>query len=135
MRLTKDKYYLEIAGKVLDRSTCLRRNYGAVIVKDDEIVGTGYNGAPRGDLNCCEENICERERLGCKPGERYELCRSVHAEMNAIISAGRERCIGATLYLAGKDKKTGAFLGSSDAIPCLLCLRVIKNAGIVRIVP
>ncbi len=129
-RPSKTQYYLRITSEVLSRGTCLRRNYGAVIVNNDEIVGTGYTGAPRGDDNCCDTGVCERDRQGCKPGERYELCRSVHAEMNAIISAGRQRCIGASIYVVGKDEKTGELLST---FPCHLCHRVIKNSGIISI--
>ena len=88
-RMSKDKYYLNIADAVLDRSTCLRRKYGAIIVKNDEILSTGYNGAPRGRVNCSELGYCNREQLRIPSGQRYELCRSVHAEANAIISAAR----------------------------------------------
>lgn len=130
-RPTKKDYYLHIASTILERGTCLRRNYGAVIVKDDQIVGTGYTGSPRGEANCCDRSICEREHLQVAPGERYELCRSVHAEMNAIISAGRTQCKGATIYVVGKDMKTGEPLSTP---PCSLCQRVIINAGIESIV-
>ena len=131
MRPSKDKYYLEIASVVLKRGTCIRRNYGAVIVNNDQIVGTGYTGAPRGEQNCCDKNTCLRNEAGAKPGERYELCNSVHAEMNAILSAGRERTIGATLYVAGKDAANNSVVSGK---PCLLCSRMIINAGIARIV-
>jgi dCMP deaminase len=130
MRPDKTTYYLNIAKAVSARGTCLRRNYGAVIVKDDEIVGTGYTGAPRGERNCCDVKRCEREALGCKPGEHYELCRSVHAEMNAIISTGRQRCLGATIYIIGVNVKTGEWVAN---MPCQLCQRVITNAGISRV--
>lgn len=126
-RPNKNTYYLEIAAKVMERGTCIRRNYGAVIVNNDEIVGTGYTGAPRGSVNCCDLGECERDLQHCKPGEHYELCRSVHAEMNAVISAGRRRCIEADIYVIGKDMKTGQMLST---IPCPLCYRVIVNAGI-----
>lgn len=127
-RMEKVDYYLEIAKVVAKRGTCIRRNYGAVLVKDDEIIATGYTGAPRGAVNCCDEGVCERERLGCKPGERYELCKSVHAEQNCLISASRKEALGATLYLAGFDAKTGEVI---TATPCLLCSRMLKNAGVV----
>jgi len=130
-RPTKDEYYLEIASVVLKRGTCLRRNYGAVIVKDDQIVGTGYTGSPRGSVNCCDTGKCLREEQNIPAGERYELCNSVHAETNAIMNAGRERCIGATLYLAGYDMKNKCEIRAS---PCLMCDRHIINAGIIRIV-
>lgn len=127
-RLEKVAYYLEIAKVVAKRGTCLRRNYGAVLVKDDEIIATGYTGAPRGASNCCDTGACERERLGCKPGERYELCRSVHAEQNCLISASRKDSLGATLYLAGIDAKTGEVI---TAVPCALCQRMLTNAGVL----
>lgn len=130
-RMSKDDYYLNIADAVSQRSTCLRRNYGAVIVKNDEIISTGYTGAPRGEPNCLDTCHCLREELNVPQGERYELCVSVHAEMNAIISASRRDMIGATLYLSGRDAKTGELI---DAHPCTICARLIKNAGISRVV-
>ena len=131
-RIDKENYYLDIAETVLERSTCLRRCYGAIIVKNDEIVSTGYNGAPRGRKNCMDLGYCTREAMNVPSGERYELCRSVHAEANAIISAARSQSIGATLYLAGRDAKTGELL--SDATSCSMCRRLIINAGIERVV-
>lgn len=131
IRITKEEYYLNIAAQVLKRGTCLRRNYGAVIVNNDQIVATGYTGSPRGDVNCCETGLCEREQLQVKPGERYELCKSVHAEMNAIISAGRERTMGAKIYIVGYDVKADKVIATK---PCLLCNRMIRNAGIVEII-
>ena len=115
-RMSKDKYYLNIADAVLDRSTCLRRKYGAIIVKNDEILSTGYNGAPRGRVNCSELGYCNREQLNIPSGQRYELCRSVHAEANAIISAARRDMIGGTLYLVGRDAATGALLRRHDLV-------------------
>ena len=106
-RMSKDKYYLNIADAVLDRSTCLRRKYGAIIVKNDEILSTGYNGAPRGRVNCSQLGYCNREQLNIPSGQRYELCRSVHAEANAIISAARRDMIGGTLYLVGRSAADG----------------------------
>ena len=99
-RIDKENYYLDIAQTVAGRSTCLRRCYGAILVKSDEIISTGYNGAPRGRRNCVDLNYCTREALNIPSGERYELCRSVHAEANAIISAARSEALGATLYMA-----------------------------------
>ncbi len=131
-RKSKDDYYLDIADAVLDRSTCLRRKYGAIIVRNDEIVSTGYNGAPRGRRNCSDIGFCNREHLHIPSGERYELCRSVHAEANAIISSSRRDMIGGTLYLVGRDAKTGALL--TDTTSCSMCRRLIINAGIVRVV-
>ena len=131
-RIEKENYYLDIAQTVLERSTCLRRCYGAIIVQNDEIVATGYNGAPRGRKNCSDLGYCMREKLQIPRGERYELCRSVHAEANAIISALRRECIGATIYLVGKEASTGKILG--DATSCSMCRRMIINAGIERVV-
>lgn len=130
----KDKInaYLDIAQTVAQRSTCLRRKYGAIIVKNDEIISTGYNGAPRGCKNCSDIGTCKREELNIPSGERYELCRSVHAEQNAIISAARRDMQGATLYLAGIDAKTGKILSSAE--PCSLCKRFIINSGITQVV-
>ena len=128
-RVSKDKYYLQIAEGVLERSTCLRRKYGAVIVNNDEIVSTGYNGAARGEQNCSDCGYCERERLNIPKGERYELCVAVHAEQNAIISAARKDMIGATIYIVGKEVLTGDY---ANPAPCMICRRMIKNAGITR---
>ncbi len=130
--LKKENYYLDIAETVLERSTCLRRQYGAIIVRNDEIVATGYNGAPRGRKNCSDLGRCVRVQLQVPRGERYELCRSVHAEANAIISASRNECIGADLYLVGHDARTGEIL--QDATSCSMCRRMIINAGIKRVV-
>ena len=131
-RVDKNNYYLDIAESVSERGTCLRRNFGAIIVNNDEIVSTGYVGAPRGRKNCCDLNFCMREKLNVPRGERYELCRSVHAEQNAIISASRNEMIGATIYLVGKDYKTGEYV--ENARPCALCKRMIINAGIKKVV-
>lgn len=131
-RIDKLNYYLDIAETVSERSTCLRRHYGAIIVKDDEIISTGYCGAPRGRKNCCDLGTCRRQELNVPSGERYELCRSVHAEANAIISASRRQCIGATLFLVGKDAATDEYYENST--PCSMCRRLIINAGIARVV-
>ena len=131
-RIDKQNYYLDIAETVLRRSTCLRRKYGAIIVKHDEIVSTGYNGAPRGRANCSDLGNCHREKLGIPHGQRYELCRSVHAEANAIISAARDKMLGATLYMACRHGETGALL--SETSSCAMCRRLIINAGIARVV-
>ena len=101
-RVSKYNYYLDIAQTVAERSTCLRKKFGAIIVKDDVIVSTGYNGAPRGRKNCNDIGSCIRDELGIPRGERYELCRSVHAEANAIIAAARERMLGATLNIGAE---------------------------------
>ena len=131
-RIDKENYYRDIAQTVLERSPCLRRQYGAIAVKNDEIVSTGYNGAPRGRKNCMDLGYCTREALNIPSGERYELCRSVHAEMNAIISASRRDLLGATMYLAGRDSATGQLL--EHATSCTMCRRMIINAGIERVV-
>ena len=131
MRTDKENYYLDIAETVSERGTCLRRNFGAIIVNHDEIVSTGYNGAPRGRKNCIDTGVCIREKLGIPRGERYEVCRSVHAEANAIISAARKNMLGATLYLVGKDAKTGDYV--ENASSCSMCKRLVINAGIERV--
>ena len=131
-RKDKENYYLDIAETVLERSTCIRRKYGAIIVLNDEIIATGYNGAPRGRKNCIDLGKCLRDELGIPSFERYELCRSVHAEANAIISAARRDMIGATLYLACRDGRTNERL--EDTSSCLMCRRFIINAGIVKTV-
>lgn len=128
----KDEYYLSIAREVCRRGTCLRRQYGAVIVKDDQIISTGYAGAPRGVANCVDLGRCLREDMAVPPGQRYELCRSVHAEMNAVIHASRSQTLGAVLYLAGVEVNSG--LPTQNPEPCLLCRRVIINAGISLVV-
>lgn len=131
-RVDKNNYYLDIAETVIERGTCLRRNFGAIIVKNDEIVSTGYTGAPRGRKNCSDLGFCMREQLKIPRGERYELCRSVHAEANCIISAARRDMLGGTLYLAGKDAKTGELVPNASS--CAMCKRQIINAGIDRVV-
>ena len=131
-RISKDNYYLDIAQTVTERATCLRRIYGAIIVKNDEIISTGYNGAPRGRKNCVDIGRCTREAMQVPRGQRYELCRSVHAEANAIISASRRDMAGGTLYLVGRDAQTGELLGDADS--CSMCRRQIINAGLERVV-
>ena len=131
-RTSKENYYLDIADAVLERSTCMGRKYGAIIVRSDEIISTGYNGAPRGRKNCSDLGYCAREAMQIPSGERYELCRSVHAEANAIISASRRDMIGATLYLVGRDAKSGELL--HDTTSCAMCRRQIINSGIVKVV-
>ena len=131
-RLDKHNYYLNIADSVSMRGTCLRRNYGAVIVNNDEIVSTGYNGAPRGRKNCSDLGYCIRQNLNIPRGERYEMCRSIHGEQNAIISAPRSKMIGGTLYLCGRDKETGEYI--KDANCCSMCKRMIINAGISKVI-
>lgn len=131
-RIDKNNYYLDICETVLERGTCLRRNFAAIIVKHDEIISTGYTGAPRGRKNCCDLGYCRREKLNVPRGTRYELCRSVHAEQNAIISARRQDMLNATMYLVGKEQKTGEYV--HNASPCTLCKRFIINAGIEKII-
>lgn len=132
MRRDKVNYYLDLAEATLARGTCLRRNFGAVIVKNDEVISTGYVGAPRGRKNCCDLKYCTREKLNVPRGERYELCRSVHAEQNAIISAKRDDMIDSTLYLVGKNYSDGEYV--QNARPCALCKRMIINAGIKEVI-
>lgn len=131
-RRDKRNYYLDIAESVIERGTCLRRNYGSIIVNNDEIISTGYTGAPRGRKNCTDLGYCRREQLQIPRGQRYELCRSVHSEANAIISAPRRDMIGATLYLVGRDCKTGELV--PNATSCAMCKRMIINAGITTVV-
>ena len=127
-RRDKVNYYLDLADVVARRGTCLRRLYGAVIVKNDEVISPGYVGAPRGRKNCSDLGVCIRRKMNIPRGERYELCRSVHAEANAIISAERERMIGSALYLAGREADTGEYIANSCS--CSMCKRMIINAGI-----
>lgn len=137
-RPSKDEYYLNIALAVSKRSTCNRRHYGAVIVKDDVIIATGYNGSPRGEFNCCDAPgyYCLRARASRYSG--YEDCPAVHAEQNALLSVDRARCQGATLYLACEEFSTDTVDEQwiEDLTPrlCSFCERLIKNAGIVRVV-
>ncbi len=131
-RRDKTNYYLDMAEVALERGTCLRRNYGAIIVKNDTIVSTGYVGAPRGRKNCSDLNYCVRQQKNIPRGERYEFCRSVHAEANAIINASREQMLGATLYLVGRDVATGEIMPDADC--CTMCKRMIINAGLETVV-
>lgn len=132
MRKDKTNYYLDIAESVGERSTCLRRKFGAVIVKNDEVIATGYNGAPRGRKNCDELGYCMRDKLEIPRGERYEMCRSVHAEQNAIISAPRKDMIDSTLYMVGINVKTGDIEPNSTS--CMMCKRIVINAGIKEVI-
>jgi len=132
VRRDKKNYYLDIAETVLERGTCLRRNFGAIIVKNDVIISTGYVGAPRGRANCSDLGVCRREQLKVPRGQRYEMCRSVHAEANAIIAAPREEMLGAALYLVGRDAVTGELV--PNASPCNMCRRLIINAGIASVI-
>lgn len=131
-RVSKHNYYLDIAQTVAERSTCLRKMYGAIIVKDDVIVSTGYNGAPRGRKNCNDIKYCMRNKLNIPSGERYEMCRSVHAEANAIIAAARERMLGAVLYMACVDPDTREVVSGTSS--CMMCKRQVINAGISTVI-
>ena len=131
-RVSKINYYLDIAETVSERSTCLRKRYGAIIVKNDVIVSTGYNGAPRGRKNCSDIGSCMRDTLNIPRGERYELCRSIHAEANAIIAAAREQMIGADLYVACTDPADGSIVPNTCS--CMMCKRQVINAGIARVI-
>ena len=131
-RRDKINYYLDLAESGSQRGTCMRRHYGAVIVKNDEVISTGYVGAPRGRKNCSDLGVCIRQKMQVPRGERYELCRSVHAEANAIISAPRSEMIGSTLYLVGLEYKDGSYV--QNANPCAMCKRMIINAGIETVV-
>jgi len=131
-RVSKENYYLDIAQTVAERSTCLRRKFGAIIVKNDVIISTGYNGSPRGRANCSDLGFCYREHLGIPRGERYELCRSVHAEANAIIAADKDLMNGAVLYLCCTTPNGGEiFAGTSS---CMMCKKLVINAGIEKVI-
>ncbi|MBQ8281297.1 MAG: cytidine deaminase [Lachnospiraceae bacterium] len=130
-RRDKVNYYLDLADVVSKRCTCLRRHYGAVIVKNDEVISTGYVGAPRGRKNCSDVGFCIRQKMNIPRGERYELCRSIHAEANAIISASRDKMIGASIYLSGREVDTGEYIKHSNS--CSMCKRMIINAGIEKV--
>ena len=130
-RPDKDMYFMQIAKEVSKRATCLRRRFGAVIVKDGWLLHTGYNGAPKGFPNCCDRGVCIKDEMNLPPGGSYENCPAVHAEMNAIIHAGQQNCVGATLYLWGEDVRTGKV---QTVPPCPLCARMIVNAGIEKTV-
>ena len=131
-RVSKENYYLDIAEIVSERSTCLRRRFGSIIVKNDNIVATGYNGAPRGRKNCSDLASCKREEMNIPRGERYELCRSVHAEANAIIAAPRDQMLGATVYLVCIDAVSGNLEAGTNS--CMMCKRQIINAGIETVI-
>lgn len=131
-RIDKETYYLDIAETVSERSTCIHAQTGALIVRNDEIVSTGYNGAPRGRSNCIELGYCVRDRFSIPRGERYELCRGVHAEMNAVVSAARSECIGGTLYLVGHEGVEGGLVAGLQ--PCPMCRKLIINAGLTKVV-
>jgi len=132
-RVSKDDYYLGIAGEVAKRSTCFRRSIGAIIVRDDQIVSTGYVGAPRKTKDSLTHGFCLRDRLAIPHGQRYELCRSVHAEQNAIINAARAgvSLLGGDMYIFGLDIATDKRI---DAFPCFICKKMIINCGLRRVV-
>lgn len=134
MRISKEEYYLDIALAVAKRSTCLRRCYGAIIVKNDEIIATGYNGAPRGSKNCTDVGSCYRMIHKIPHGSNYELCKSVHAEQNCIISAARKDMIDSTMYLSCWDPNTGTEITDESVCPCDICSRLIINAGIKNLI-
>lgn len=129
-RLNWQDYFLNIADAVGKRATCLRRSYGAIVVKDNIIISTGYNGAPRGLANCSDLGICQREVLKVPAGQRYELCSAVHAEQNAIINGEPSRMKDATIYIVGFNADGTLASGK----PCLLCRRMILNAQIKNVV-
>ena len=131
-RIDKTNYYLDIAETVLKRGSCIRRNFGAIIVNNDQIISSGYTGAPRGRKNCIDLNFCTREKLNIPRGQRYELCRSVHAEANAIITASRDLMIDGVLYLVGKEYRTGEYV--KNASPCAMCKRLIINSGVKEVI-
>lgn len=131
-RVSKHNYYLDIAQTVAERSTCLRKMFGAIIVKNDSIISTGYNGAPRGRKNCSDLMHCMRDKLNIPRGERYELCRSVHAEANAIIAASRDQMLGATLYMVCVNSQTRELEPGTSS--CMMCKRQVINAGISTVV-
>ena len=135
-RISKDEYYLGIALAVSKRSTCLKRHYGCVIVKNDEIIATGYNGSPRGETNCCDVGLCQRLNKPHNSGD-YSDCNSVHAEQNAMLSASRKEMIGATMYLAGEELVSNDnwdyWQEVEDAPPYPICEIMIKNAGIISV--
>ena len=132
-RPSKEQYYLNIAEEVAERSTCFRNQGGSIIVRDDQIIATGYIGAPRKTKDCFERNQCLRDELKIPHGKSYEICRSVHAEMNAIINAARAgvSLLGGDMYTFIKESKTGE---KKDSYPCFFCKRMIMNAGLNRVI-
>lgn len=130
-RISKINTYLNCAETFAYRSTCLKRHYGAVIVKNDAVISTGYNGSPRGFVNCCDCGKCPRMEQNLHQGEGYDICRAIHAEINAIINCSREQTIGADLYLVGVNPKDGKIY---EAKPCPICARTIIQAGIKNVI-
>lgn len=135
-RKNKDRYYLDIAKEVASRSTCLKRKYGCVLVNNDEIIATGYNGSPRGEINCCDiHEECPRKNIPHNSGD-YSDCPSVHAEQNAMLSASRKEMMNATMYLYCEEyfDRSNGYYEVKNPQPCPICMRMIKNAGITKIV-
>jgi len=132
-RISKEEYYLGIAKGVAKRSTCFRRSIGAIIVRDDQIISTGYVGAPRKTKDSLEHGFCLRDKLRIPHGQRYELCRSVHAEQNAIINAARAgvSLLGGDMFIYGVSAETG---GRINAFPCFICKKMIINSGLNRVI-
>lgn len=132
-RISKDRYYLNIAKEVAKRSTCFRRTIGAIILRDDQIISTGYVGAPRKTKDSFQHGFCLRDKLNIPHGQRYELCRSVHAEQNAIINAARAgvSVLGGDMYIYGEDFKTKKPI---NAFPCFICKKMIINCGLKRVI-
>ncbi|MCP1101463.1 dCMP deaminase [Aequitasia blattaphilus] len=130
-RISKENMYLNCAESFAYRSTCLKRKYGAVIVKDDVVISTGYNGSPRGFENCCDTGSCVRMEKNMHQGEGYGMCKAIHAEANALLNCSRSQTLGATLYLAGIDPENGKV---HKAKPCPICARSIIQAGIQEVV-
>ena len=138
VRISKDEYYLGIAKAVSKRSTCLKRHYGCIIVNNDEIIATGYNGSPRGQKNCCDEGKCERLSIPHNSGD-YSTCPAVHSEQNAMLSAARKDMIGSTMYIYGEEeiqtsKSLSMVVEIADAEPCPICKRMLLNAGVAKII-
>ena len=132
-RVDKTNYYLDIAETVAERGTCIRKDYGCIIVKNDEIISTGYNGAPRGRTNCIDLGYCTKKKI--YPDVHHgghDACRSVHAEQNAIISAARKDMLGSTMYLVGRRKDNNKY--EEGAMSCQMCRKMIINAGIKKII-
>ena len=129
-RISKIDAYLNCAENFAYRSTCIKRKYGAVIVKDDAVISTGYNGSPRGFENCCDIGGCPRIKMNMHQGEGYAICKAIHAEANALLNCSREQTIGADLYLAGVNPQD---LSVHKAKPCPLCARMIIQAGIKNV--
>lgn len=130
-RPSKDEYYLILAEAAQTRGSCLRRSFGAIIVKEDRVISTGYTGQVTGEPNCVDLGTCYRQENNIPSGTMYEVCRSLHAEWNAIINVGREERKGSTIYIVGKDMNTKEYV---DAIPCEICKRLIKESGISKVV-